>query len=461
MDVPVTSIDRVLAEQDGLSCIEAMGAEMNRTCQCLTIAARGLALGAASWLWLGSEAAVAQQIQTRLPGFQAPASDSLETEILGRLSITGAYQPDDLARLSRLAVLESIATLVNIRDDLAGSPLGSRLEEQAASLWDASQVFSDTVSSQTLDVNTMSRAQDEFAEMKAAFQQLEATFRGLSGASDRAADHLQAVSRLFDASSAAMGAVESNLASSAPAPAPQTVDFDMMRTQAQLLANDLVILIARLRDSEPGLSRSKDVLKDLDAMASLVRDFQRRLVLEPSFKELKESYRVIRRRMWQVESAIYPLAWPAEHRRQWRMVRERANSLSDDFGLPRVIAVAQPGQRVAGSDRRFLAQVDRSISWVDEYLAVIRPELTKSPLEAQFGQDVAKMRRQLLELRRRAAANEPVERLSQRLRDIEVTNQGLSGRSRDLERDGRGEFAARFRNPAEAVSGLRGQLGRP
>jgi hypothetical protein len=409
---------------------------------------------ALSWLGLASNAATAQQIQTRLPGFQAPASDTLESEILSRISVTGQYQPDDLARLSRLAVLESIATSVNIREDLRGSPLGNRLEEQATLLWDASQVFSDTVSSQAIDVDTMTRARDDFAEAKASLGQLEATLGGLSGVSNRAASHLQAVSRLFDASSVAMGAIESNLPGSGLGPLTEAIDLDALRTHAQNLANELVVLIAKVSDSQSGRAKNQPVLDGLNALASLVRDFARSLVLMPAFTELKQSVRVIRRRLWRLEAAVKASEWPADWQRQWRTVRERANQLSDDFGLPRVIVFAPRDARAAGSDRELIARVDRSIAWVDEYLTAMGPELKKNPAGARFNQDVAKLRRQLLELRRGAAANEPKARLSQRLGAIEVMNQGLAGRARDLERSVDNVISARFKDPSQAVSGL-------
>ena len=84
----------------------------------------------------GATTAAAQddQVQHRLPAFQAPASDSLETEVLARLNRTGEYLPDDLPRLARLAVLESISMLVNVRADLRGSLTGNQLEEQVTAV---------------------------------------------------------------------------------------------------------------------------------------------------------------------------------------------------------------------------------------------------------------------------------------------------------------------------------------
>ncbi|MFI5455644.1 MAG: hypothetical protein ACHRXM_09350 [Isosphaerales bacterium] len=311
---------------------------MTRTSRRQFTAAVGLVLGmtVVSWLILDVGPATAQQIQNRLPGFQAPASDSLEARILARLS-TGEYQPDDLPRLASLTVLESISTLVNIRDDLRDSPMGSLLEREATSLWDASQLFSETVSSAPLDLATLSRAQSEFVDVRSAYRQLEATLGEFPGLSDRADTHLQAITRLLSATNGATGALEANLLRTVPLPVNRSLDVDEMRMQVQLLANDLVVLIGKVGNSRGERAANDGVLDDLNGMLAQVQDFGRRLSLELSFKERQELFRVTRRRLWQVESRIGHLKWPADLRRQWRGVRERTNAISDDFGLPRVI----------------------------------------------------------------------------------------------------------------------------
>jgi len=429
---------------------------MNRTSRAQITAAFGLVLGltVVSWRFLDFGPATAQQIQNRLPGFQAPASDSLEARILGRLSVTGEYQPDDLPRLARLTVLESISTLVNIRDDLRDSPMGNLLEREATSLWDASQIFSETVSSAPLDLATLSRAQSEFVDVRSAYRQLDATLGEFPGLSDRADTHLQAITRLLSATNGVTGALEANLLRTVPLPVNRSLDVDEMRTQVQLLANDLVVLIGKVRDSRGERAANDGVLEDLNGMLAQVQDFGRRLALQLSFKELQESFRVTRRRLWQVEARIGHLKWPADLRRQWRGVRERTNAISDDFGLPRVILLAPRVARVAGSNHKLVAQVDRSVAWVDEYLAELGPALRKTPAGSRYEGDVVKMRRKLLEFRRRAIANESTERLSQALREIELTNQGLARPADDL--DHRDQVVARFRNPAQAVNSLRG-----
>jgi hypothetical protein len=304
----------------------------------------------------------------------------------------------------------------------------------------------------------MSRAQSNLADMEAAYRQIEATFGGLSGVSTRAATHLQAVGTLFNASNAAMEAIESNQLQE---PVETPIDLEALRTQAQLLANELVILIGKVSESRPGTARTNGVLQEMNTTVGLIRDFIRSLVRQPAIRELQQSFRLVRRQMWQLEATINQLAWPADWRRQWAKVRERANSISDEFRLPRVILLAPRVPRVAGSNYKLVAHIDRSILWLDEYVAVLGPELRKKPAGSQFKQDVAKLRRQLLDLRRRAVVNEPAEQLSQKLSDVELTNQELAGRARDLERDAQEKITVQFQNAAQAVKNVRGAMTRP
>ena len=102
-----------------------------------------------------------------------------------------------------------------------------------------------------------------------------------------------------------------------------------------------------------------------------------------------------------------------------------------------------------------MAQVDRSIAWVDEFRTERGRELRRTPDGARFDGDVVKLRRRLLELRQRATANEPAERLAQALGEIEVTNRQLGAVCKQLDSPGRDDIAARFRSPAQAVDSLR------
>src|SRR5262249_22799906 len=145
-------------------------------------------------------------------------------------------------------------------------------------------------------------------------------------------------------------------------------------------------------------------------------------------------------------------ASPPEWNRRWRGVRSRFNAISDDFGLPRVSVLTPRAVRAAGANHNFVAQVDRSIAWVDEFRAQRGRELRRTPDGARCDGDVVRLRQRLRALGRRATANEPEERLSQELRQIEVANRELGERLNQLESV---DMVASFRGPAQAIDRLR------
>ena len=131
-------------------------------------------------------AARAQDVQHRLPAFQAPASDSLESEMMTRLSVTGELEPGDLARLARLNVLNSISMLVNVRADLPSSTTGNQLEQEMTSLWNSSEAFYEVVSSAPLDKTSLAEAQYWLDSVTASQRQLSTSLGGFPGLSTRA-----------------------------------------------------------------------------------------------------------------------------------------------------------------------------------------------------------------------------------------------------------------------------------
>ena len=165
--------------------------------------------------------AAAQDIQARLPAFQAPASDSLQSEMMSRISLSGQLQPGDLARLSRLAVLNSISMLVNVRADLPNSPAGYRLDQELSALWNSSEAFYEVVSTSPLDAESVAQAQYWLEAVLAAQRRVESSLGEFPGLSPRAADDLQSLSRLLGPIGSAMGSLESALADAAgPAAEP-------------------------------------------------------------------------------------------------------------------------------------------------------------------------------------------------------------------------------------------------
>ena len=416
-------------------------------------------LGSVAWIALGLEVAHGQDFQTRLPSFQSPGSQSLEAQILDRLSVTGQYEPGDLASLARLAVLESISMLVNVRNDRPNGMLDSGMEAAVTALWDQAEDFYENVSESPLDAATLPRAQFLFAQMMAAQRQVESTLGAFPALSPRAATRLQEVSRVSGAISSVMTMTEANVSRTLPIPPDRTLDLEAIRRQSQLLANDLVVLIEKLKADDPEGKRRHPVQEDLTGMLALVQDFEQKLALEPPLRELQASYRQSRRRLWQIEAEIARLGWPAGLRLEWRRVPQAPNAISEAFGLPRVIELAPNPRPAAASNRKLAAQVDRAVAWVDEFLTALGPELRKTPAGTRFQADTARMRRQLLKLRRSAIANDPPDRLSQSVREIEALNQQLVDRAGEVAGDVQGkDLIARLRDPALAVNRLRGLI---
>ncbi len=284
--------------------------------------------GAIAWAILphpGLSAASGQEdFQTRLPSFQAHERDSLQTEIMARIARTGQFGPGDLARLSRLAVLNSISMLVNVRIDVPLSTVDNGVSTAITALWDRAEEFYEEVSESPLDAATLPRAQILFEQMLAAQRQVASTYGAFPALSYDAAQRWQAFSSLSDTMSSAMAIAEANVAASRPIP-DRTLDPDGIRRQAQLLANDLVALIQNLIKSDPGGGARGAVEVDLAAMLGLVQDFTRKLAVETSPRDLRESHRQTRRLLRQIEAEIARLNLPGgaqlQLQLQWRRVR--------------------------------------------------------------------------------------------------------------------------------------------
>ena len=369
-----------------------------------------------------------QNIQTRLPAFQAPASDSLESEMLSRLS-QGQLQPGDLARLARLSVLRSISMLVNVRADLPDSIVGNQLDQEITSLWNSSQEFYDVVSSSPLDAASLEQGQYWLDTIDAATRRVQASLGELPGMSAQAAGDLQSLSRLRGNIGSIMGSLELTLAEQA-GPAPERAfSFDALRQGAQLVANGLVSLIDTAGDAGRGRAGRDAIVTELTDLLDRVQDFIRLLSTQPSLKATQDSFRAARRQMWRVESRIIHLDWRVGFERPWRDVRKRMNAVSNELGLPRVIEMAPLARPLTGQERAVAAHVDHAVAWLDEFLSEGGPRLRKTQTGAQFLADVTGLRRELLNLRRRAIAGDPAKRLTELLKVIERSNRQLSDRA--------------------------------
>ena len=263
--------------------------------------------------------------------------------------------------------------------------------------------------------------------------------------------------------SSILGAMESNLIADVGPVASRPLDADTMRGEVQLVANELVGLLNDVTKSTPGGAKpDAAVVKELSELLVRVQEFARVLAFDSSPRETQASFLAARRRMWQVEARIARLAWPAGLERRWRSARGRMNAISDEFGLPRVIVstpAVQASSRPDGAGNRSLvAHLDHAVLWLDEVLDDLPADLRQKPAGARFAKQTSQMRTQLLQLRRRVISNEPADKILQSLTEIERMNHELSDRAANLNREIHPGLAARYRNPADAVAKLRGQI---
>ena len=260
----------------------------------------------------GASNVTAQIIAIGPPSFQSNNFPSLETLILDRLAVGGQYDPDDLGTLSHLTVLESIAMLADIQTDMPNSVTGFRLEGEIRQLWDAAAVFEENVSAIPLDTRTLIRIQPLYADLQAAYQDVESTLAGSAGLSSRAAAHLRGISSLTAATSTLMRAIESDLLADVPTSGQPTVDLDSLKRQARLLANHIVALAENVKASKHQTSGWSAVTLDLQELFALVQGFEKTLATLPSNNEIEVSLHAVRRRLWRTEARIARLGWPTD-----------------------------------------------------------------------------------------------------------------------------------------------------
>jgi hypothetical protein len=422
-------------------------------------------LALAGWLLLSPAEAAGQIIAIGEPSFQARASRSLENDILSRLSATGLYEPDDLPRLARLTVLESISMLETIRNDLRNTVIGPQLEAEIANLWDTGEAFYESTATAPDDLESLARSQNLMLDLGTAYRQLQVTADAIPGLPARFTFHLQDVSRLLGATRSVMDATGANLlVAPRPAEPERGAILRGLHEQAAALIKDLADLVRDASKSLPERSSQNALVGDVRDLLDLVRGFDRMLAVQASDRDIRESFRLALRLLRRLDSEIVRRNWPAPLRLQWRDVRARMNAISDEFGLPRMITVtpsARPARRV---DRQLVAQIDRTVIALDEVLAVGQKQADKSPAATEFQMEVTQMRNALLRLRQRAVAGEPSDQLSQLLREIEGLNRQLVDRTRPGSPVGRGEpdhGTPGFRDSAQSIGKLRDLLPGP
>jgi hypothetical protein len=315
---------------------------MGRTGDKLRIGRLGVTASIAliTWLFIDLERAHAQtvQVQRRLPAFQDPARGDPETQMMNRFALTGQYEPGDLQQLARLTVWRTSATLVNVRADLFNTIVGSSLEAEIVTLWNAAQNLEDIASAGPLDMTTLGAAQEAFDDMAAAEASVGSTLGALPGLSSRAADHAEALGRLITVIGGILESTEANLLDVAGSPPPPGPSREELGAQAQLVANDLTTLIATAtKSAPPGANPETAAIAELNKLLDLVRQFARSLAVQEPLDATADKFRAARRQMWNAEARVIPLAWSATLEQSWRRARLRMNEISDFFELPRVI----------------------------------------------------------------------------------------------------------------------------
>ncbi len=414
------------------------------------------------WLAVGARSAPAQNLENGvINSFEIAPAGSLEEELLNRLSVTQQYQPGDLPRLARLTLLETIAMYQNVRADLRLTSIGGRLEGEMSTLWEAAELFYVNASYPPPDLAGLNRSRALLEDVNAAYQQVDSTLGQLPGLSQRAAFHLRDLSRILPVMDSVFDAIDADVAEPVAAPEDRTRELATIREHSGLLSESLRNMVQTVKDAKPAPTDRESLVADLNGLLDLVQGFDRMLAAAPSTQDLVASLRPLRSRVWSVENRIARIPGVPELARRWGPVRQRFDVLSDDFGLPRVISLGPVARPAQGVERNLLAQVDRAVAALDEFLAQAGAGLRSTEEGSEFEQGVGRLRLNLLLLRQQTIARESTGRLSRFLRDIEAINQQLSDRANPDGRVVRGGSplkAPGFRRTAEAVNKLRGLL---
>jgi hypothetical protein len=217
-------------------------------------------------------------------------------------------------------------------------------------------------------------------------------------------------------------------------------------------------LIQGLRDMKPAPPGRDALIDDLDGLIDLLKDFDRMLAARPSGREIIETLRLLRSRLWPIEARFLQLARNPQLADRWRQIRQRIDTLSDGFGRPRVIALKPVARPAVGVDRRLLAQADRAMTALDAFLSSDASNLAAPAGGSQYHEELGQLRQKLLVFRRQVAAGESPDELARSLREIEDLNRRLGERARPESRIFRGGIRLDTRGlqaPSQAVERLR------
>ena len=284
---------------------------MKRTHPVRIARSRALALLAIAWVAAGPVAAQAQNVANDfISGFEIAPAGSLEWDILDRLAATRQYEPGDLRAWRQLTVLESIAMYRNLRSDLRETSLGARIEGEIEPVvgcgravlrqcqlsatgsrgaeshaGDAGRRQCGLPASRFVtraDLRVFARRRDPFAGYRPASAGDERLVRG-GGCRGRGA----------------------------AGPRPRRPRGGTRGTPGSIRRSDedLGGYIAELNKAIPVPADRDALIADANGLLDLLQGFDRTLVADPSNRDLVDSLRLVRRRMWSVESRIVRNRW--------------------------------------------------------------------------------------------------------------------------------------------------------
>ena len=258
-------------------------------------AAAGLAAGP------GPGIAGAQEVTNPvINNFEIAPAGSLEWEMFDRLTYTHRSSPGDLPRLARLTVLESIAMYQNVRSDLPFTMMGARIEGEMTLLWDSAEIF--FMSAMLGDAAGLARARPLLSDVEAAYDRLGATLGAMPGSAPCAAlpppGHRQPPA-----------GHERPDRRDGIRPRRAGPEFDGhvgTPAQSRQIAEELGGLIQALRDTKPAPPDRDALIADLEALVELLKGFERTLEAGGSGRDVIESSRLLRSRVWPIEAAVPP-----------------------------------------------------------------------------------------------------------------------------------------------------------
>ena len=352
----------------------------------------------------------------------------------------------------------------NLRSDLRDTSLGARIEGEMSRLWDAAELFSVSANYPPPDLAGLNRTRAMLADVNVAFRQVDSSLGPISGSSPVAAIHLQDIARLLPVMNALFEAVDAEAARPILRSRRPRGGTRGVRDQSRGLAEDLGGYIAELNKAIPVPADRDALIADANGLVlDLLQGFDRTLVADPSNRDLVDSLRLVKLRMWSVEAVPFesmghrPCTGDGDRSGNGSMPSRTGSDSPRDRARP--CRRAGPGCRPhaggpGGSSGRRAGRVPVRVG--------CRPEGTEegSAFEALVG----RLRLGLLQFRQRVLAKEPVGQLASMLREIEAVNQQLIGRARPDGRITRGTSTLKapgFQAPSQAVSRLSDPASRP